>query len=429
MGESVANPRPTATDGASDASIFSRLRRGTAEAFVLQVVAVGLLFLMHAVFARSIGPSGYGSFAYALAMTAVLSSLVPLGWPTALLRFVSEYVEGERWGLLKGALRRSYQTTFLVGILAALALFGISYLVPGDAAVGLRYTALLLPFASFVGVRRKALRALGRLKTSIVLEDVLLPLFAIGGALIVGIATASGAVAVYLCSAVAVFALSNWRLRRSLPQAGRDAKAEFRTRAWMAVALPMAFGGAGQLLLNRADVLVLGTLTSPETVGLYNAAGRISLLVAFSLSAVSAVVAPMISAAFHGGRREQARRLLYRAMLLSTVGALPVFAFVMLFPGFLLGLFGREFVGAAPVLRILAVGQLINAATGPVGFALLMIGREKAFAVTTGAVIIGTAAGLLLMIPHYGALGAAVVTAASVTVLNCWQWLLASRTR
>jgi O-antigen/teichoic acid export membrane protein len=393
----------------------------------LQISGVGLLFLMHAVFARSIGPSGYGIFAYALAMTAVLSSLVPLGWPTALLRFISEYVEGERWGLLKGALRRSYQTTFLVSIVAALILYGASYLVQGDTAIGMRYAALLLPLSSFVGLRRKALRALGKLKTSIVLEDIGLPSLAIVGVLLVGIATASGAVAVYLCSAVVIFILSNWQLRRSLPAEGRYAKAEFQTQAWMVVALPMAFGGAGQLLLTRADVLVLGALTSPETVGLYNAAGRISVLVAFSLNAVNAVVAPMISAAFHGGRRGQAKRLLYRAMLLSTLGALPVFAFVALFPGFLLGFFGQEFVEASPLLRILAIGQLINAITGPVGFALLMTGREKAFAGTMGVVIAGTLAGHLLLIPHYGATGAAIVTAASIAILNCWQFLISTR--
>jgi dolichol kinase len=56
-----------------------------------------------------------------------------------------------------------------------------------------------------------------------------------------------------------------------------------------------------------------------------------------------------------------------------------------------------------------------------------MTGREKAFAGTMGVVIAGTLAGLLLVIPHYGALGAAIVTSFSVAVLNCWQWLLVTR--
>jgi len=34
----------------------------------------------------------------------------------------------------------------------------------------------------------------------------------------------------------------------------------------------------------------------------------------------------------------------------------------------------------------------------------------------------------IVMIPAYGAIGAAVVTAASVAVLNLWQWILADRT-
>ncbi|WP_166395355.1 flippase [Rubrobacter marinus] len=412
-------------------SVFSRLKRGAVEAFVLHGAGVGLLFLMHAVFARAVGEGGYGSFSYALAITAVLGIVAPLGWPTALLRFVSEYLELGRWGLLQGALRRAYQTTLVVSLAISLVLLGLSYLVPGDAATGLRYAALLLPLVAFVGLRRKALRALGKLKASIVLEEVVLPVGAVAGVLLLVLALGgigvSGIVLAYFASALLVFALSSWWLLRSLPDEAREAKPEYRYRAWMAVALPMAFGGLNQMLMNRADVLVLGTLASDETVGLYNAAARIAILITFSLSAVNAVVVPMISAAYHGGRRRQARSLQHRAMLLGGLGALPPAVVVLLFPEFLLGFFGPGFVEAAPVLRILALGQLVNAATGPVGFALLMTGRERAFAATLAVAAVATVVGCLVVVPIYGAVGAAVVTATSVAALNLWQYGLSGR--
>ncbi len=416
---------------ALDRSVFSRLRRGTVEAFVLHAAGVGLLFSMHAIFARVVGEGGYGSFSYALAITAVLGILAPLGWPTALLRFISEYLEQGRWGLLRGALKRAYQTTLVASAAISLVLLSLSYLVPGDAATGLRYAALLLPLVAFVGLRRKALRALGKLKASIVMEEVLLPVGAVAGVLLLlalaGEVGVSGIVLAYFASAVVVFVLSSWWLLRSLPGEAREAKPEFRYRAWMVVALPMAFGGLNQMLMNRADVLVLGTLASDETVGLYNAAARIAILITFSLSAVNAVVVPMISAAFHGGRKRQARSLQHRAMLLGGLGALPPAVVVLLFPEFLLGFIGPGFVEAAPVLRILALGQLVNAATGPVGFALLMTGRERAFAATLAVAAAVTVVGCIIVVPVYGAVGAAVVTAASVAALNLWQYGLSER--
>ena len=412
---------------ASDRSVYSRLKRGTVEAFVLHAAGVGLLFLMHAVFARAAGEGGYGSFSYALAITAVLGVVAPLGWPTALLRFLTEYAEGKRWSLLRGVLRRAYQTTFVVSGSISLVLMGLSYLVPSDASAGLRYAALLLPLISFVGLRRKALRALGGLRSSIVLEEVLLPVIAIAGVLFLGLAGVSGIVLAYFSAALLVFALSNWWLRRSLPEGARAAQPEFEYRAWMTVALPMAFGGVSQMLMNRADVLVLGTLASDEVVGLYSAAARIAILNTFALSAVNAVVAPMISTAFHAGRKRQAQSLQHRAMLFGALGALPPAAVMLFFPEVLLGAFGPGFVEAAPLLRILAVGQIINAATGPVGFALLMTGRERAFAATLAVAAACTVAGLLVAIPAYGAVGAAVVTATSVAALNLWQYLLSTR--
>jgi len=48
-----------------------------------------------------------------------------------------------------------------------------------------------------------------------------------------------------------------------------------------------------------------------------------------------------------------------------------------LFPVFVLNFFGEEFVAAAPLLVVLSLGQLINVATGSVGFLLLMSGHEK----------------------------------------------------
>lgn len=57
--------------------------------------------------------------------------------------------------------------------------------------------------------------------------------------------------------------------------------------------------------------------------------------------------------------------------------AVPVLAFMVFFPEFLMGLFGEEYKVAAPLLQILAIGQFINVITGSVGYLLNMTGHEK----------------------------------------------------
>lgn len=414
-----------------EAGLISRMRRGTIEAFALQAVGAGLLFLMHAILGRSVGPEGYGVFSYALALAWVLAIVVPLGWPTAILRFTARYNEEQNWGLLLGAVRRAYQITLGSALAAALVLFGASFLgfMPPDVSAGLRFAAVMLVPLAFVGLRRKALQGLGKVRYSIIPEDIFLPLLVILGVLTLSVSTATGALSVYVAASLAAFALGSywlWRtLRLAVPEEGRVSGPEYRTRMWAAIALPMVLGGFSQIVMNRADVILLGSILSPESVGLYGAASRIAALNVFVLNAVNTVAAPMMAASFHSGHPARARKVMNTAMLFSAVGAAPLFLAMFLAPALPLGLFGPEFTEGADLLRVLAAGQFVNAVTGPVGFALMMTGRERAFALTTGLIASGTVAGHLVLIPMIGPMGAAVVTAASVILLNSWQLLIA----
>jgi O-antigen/teichoic acid export membrane protein len=403
-----------------EGAILSRLRRGAIEAFVLHAVGFGLLFAMHTALGREVGPRGYGMFSYAFALSSLLAALVPLGWPTALMRFVAQYVEQQEWGLLRGALRRSYQITFLSAAVATVALLGISYLnlVSPDLNTSLRFSAVLLPLLAFVGLRRRALQGLRRIKSSIVPEEIVIPLLVLVGLYLLNVSSALGALLLYTGAVVCSFFLGNFLLLRSLPEEERAAKPEYATRAWMAVTLPMLLGGLGTVIMNRTDVIVLGALLDAQSVGLYSAALRFAMLNTFLMTVVNIVVPQAVAAAFHGGRFGQTRAIVKWATLISVAGALPLFLVMLLFPGFLLGFFGQEFTEADGLLRVLAFGQFVNAATGPIGQALLMTGRQRIFAWTTGTMAICNVIGNLLLVPLYGAVGSAWVTAACTVAMN-----------
>lgn len=103
---------------------------------------------------------------------------------------------------------------------------------------------------------------------------------------------------------------------------------------------------------------------------------------------------------------------------MMVVLALPVLLTFVLVPGFVMGLFGPEFEVGASVLVILALGQFVNVSTGSVGFVLIMTGRER-MARNNAAVAAGVNIVLqVLLIPRFGAVGAAIATAVSVALLN-----------
>jgi O-antigen/teichoic acid export membrane protein len=130
------------------------------------------------------------------------------------------------------------------------------------------------------------------------------------------------------------------------------------------------------------------------------------------------MAAPMMAAAYNNHRQDEFQVVLRRAILWSTLGVVPLAAVMLLVPQFLLGLFGPGFRAGAPILRILAIGQLVNGLTGPCGFSLLMTGRQRDFAIITAVVAGLTLIGGYLIIPIWGGVGAATVTAGSVAALN-----------
>ena len=131
-----------------------------------------------------------------------------------------------------------------------------------------------------------------------------------------------------------------------------------------------------------------------------------------------AALAPMISSLHVSGKRKELQRLV-------TLAARGIFAFsfpaglVLILAGrYVLRAFGAESTVAYRSLVILAVGQLVNALAGSVGFPMVMTGHQR-----RAAAIMGVSAGLnvvlnAVLIPRYGLTGAAAATGTTLALQN-----------
>jgi O-antigen/teichoic acid export membrane protein len=84
----------------------------------------------------------------------------------------------------------------------------------------------------------------------------------------------------------------------------------------------------------------------------------------------------------------------------------------------MLGIFGREFQTGSFALRLLTVGQFINAISGSVGLILLMTAQERVFHKIIIATTIINFVLNVLLIPKYGVNGAAFVSMVSTVFWN-----------
>jgi O-antigen/teichoic acid export membrane protein len=377
------------------------------------------LFGLEITLARWLGIVGYGTFSFAAAVATVVSRLAPLGWLNASTRLVSAYASAERFGLLKGSLILSYIATTLGLAVSAFLLLALVLVSPSSGLSSTdQVVRSFLPLAlglTLLELHRYLLRGLHAGDLGEALPVLLLPALAASAIVAFGIGQPDPAIWIYSAICFLLFLLSSVLIARRLPAPMWATAAEFRSREWFGMALAMLLGALSDELVARTAVIVLGTLSTERDLGLYQAAARLSLMNVFVLRALTPVAAPKISVLYHSGQLVELRSTYRRLCLLSLLGGLPFFICFMAIPQTFLGFFGLEFVGAEWLLRVLSIGYLVSAASGPCATALMMIGKEKVYGVLAVTALVLNLVGSCVLVQYAGSLGAAIATA-TVTV-------------
>lgn len=233
-------------------------------------------------------------------------------------------------------------------------------------------------------------------------------------------ASAAYAVAVWSAAGCALVSLTRaagpWRLGPS-----DDWKA-MRT-AGMPLLVFSLFSMAGSWL----PLLLLGCFADSQAVGQFGAAARLAILIMFILLACNSVIPARFARLHASGDLAAIRRLAGNSSLLMTLIALPLALLMIFFGDFFLGWLGSDFQAASGALAILAAAQLVNVATGSVGYLLIMTGHEQQL---RRAGIFGffvNLVGCLCWIPHWGILGAAWAAALAIVTENLTATWLAYR--
>ena len=172
------------------------------------------------------------------------------------------------------------------------------------------------------------------------------------------------------------------------------------------------------MMIYWSCFLMLGVWSSAENVALFMTAMRTAMLISFVLSAVNSISAPKFASLYHQGDKEGLRKTALSSVRLMVIVAVPALMLMLMIPELIMSLFGEEFLIAAPLLQILAVGQFVNVISGSVGHLLQMTGHEcllRRNVFISGTVIL---IGGCIFIPIYGIYGAAWVTTVSIVIQN-----------
>jgi O-antigen/teichoic acid export membrane protein len=384
-------------------------------------------FAASVIITRTIGPELFGKYSLANSAIQILGILAVFGLNYGVVRLTSKYMSANDHGRVKGTVTSAVGLTsiFSLGLLALTAIAAPALTrkfyphVEGFDLV-LRVYLIGLPFFALMTALNGYTQGLKTLKPSVIVEMIVRPVSRLALVLLLFLAgwrlfaVVIGSVGSLLVAAVLAFILavrlSPFDFRRA-PGVGVGQELFFYS-------LPLVLANFMNVLISRSNVMISGYYLDSGTVGILSATLVLAPFVSMSLVSFSRIFAPLISELWERG---DVLELMNHFKIVSKwifTLSLPVFCVYVLFAPGLLKIFGDDFPNGAVALKILALGQIVNAVVGPVGFILTMTGRQKLNLVNS-IVLAGSSIGLnILLIPRYGMNGAALATTLALSAVN-----------
>jgi O-antigen/teichoic acid export membrane protein len=392
---------------------------------MVRVAGALIALVFNIAVARLLGASATGTFFLGLAIIVVASTVSRFGMDTALLKIVGREFSNYDFSGIKGLFHGSAALGLYIGIAAAVVLHQGSSLIAaafsGDAALAevLRHLAPAVPLLTLLNIQAACFFGIHRTGTAFVLQNTLVPLLAT-----LGLIVSLGARDVVTVSIIYVLSVAfscligavNWG--RSVGPAASTASFAYLPELFR-LAPPMLLTALmNRVLVRWSAIIFLGLWSTTVQVGLYAVAARLTLVLGFALTVANAIAAPRMSTHFAAGNKVMLMRTTGQAANVAVILSAPAFLIFLLFPQWTMSIFGDDFRNAGMLLFILSLGEFVNVMTGPVGVLLQMSRHERAY---RDCAIVGGALQILLcvvLIPPFGAIGAAVATAVSMATSN-----------
>lgn len=421
---------PMATSGKHSAA--KQHIRGSSLLLSGRFISLAVNFAVQVITVRALAKADYGAFAYALALVSFGSTLAVFGLDKTISRFVPIYEEHKDYDRMFGSILMMIGSVVVLGALLVLFTIGLQDVINATFVKDPHVVALIVILISlsplqamdsllgsmltvFAGAKAVFLRRFmltPGLKLAVVLTvwavhgDAFLMALGYLLAAVLGIIVYAG-VLFHVMQKQGLFQHFHWRTIRlpfreifgfSVPLLTTDLV--FMLRTFMVVAILQYFYASTDVAEFRAVLPVAG----------------LNMLVYESFTFLYMPAASrMFARKEFGGISE----LYWQSATWIAIASFPVFAVTFALSQSLTPLlFGEQYRQAGILLAVLSIGFYVNAALGFNAFTLRVYGRVRAIVVIDLIAVAASLAICLLLIPPYGALGAAIAASATLVIHN-----------
>ncbi|WP_431229540.1 oligosaccharide flippase family protein [Paenarthrobacter nicotinovorans] len=398
---------------------MSAFRKSVAGLLVGQLTRLGLQAVYFVLLARMLGASGYGSFAAALALSALVTPFTSLGANTLMLKNVARNNESaaSEW-------KRAVTYTLLGGLVLSLAITALAGMIaPQDLS---RIALFQIAVAELIGLKLVELtgslwQGTGRNRPLAILPSVLNLFRLIAAAavfLFMGEATLEMWSTLYLIATLpmGIFVTVQTTIKLGYARGGLRLR-----REEIKEGLQYSVGLSSQNIYNDIDKAMLARLSSVNAAGLYSAAFRIIDMAYAPIRSVAAAAYPHFFREGEDGLRPALKLTRKISPIVALLGVSATTAAILMAP---LGplVLGPNFTESIDIIRLLAPLILLRAATFLAADTLTGSGRQGFRTLAQICVALVNIGLNLFLIPVAGIFGAVVSTLVCEFLLAATLW-------
>lgn len=388
----------------------------------------GLSFLFTVVFNLILGTAAYGLYRVVEQILRNLSQFGLAGFNYASMRWVARArVAGDAGGV-RGSMRVGLIGASVASILVTIGLLlvtePIARFFEPEAKDLDRLSDLLVVGAPYIllyallQVLRYCTQAYKTMVPSVMVGNIIQPVarMVIAVGLMLAGAGITGAVIGLNLSVVIALVAAVWYLRKLLTPEQLAATPTYAIGPMTRFALPQAGASLFGVQTLGLGILVLGRYDTNFAVGLFGIALSLQGPGNIFLGGIVNIWAPVVSDLYERKEIERLGALYQTINRWIATFSFPVFAALILLPEVFTFFYQRP--AAAPVVVILALGNIFYTGTGPTGYVISMTGHPGVnFANSLVAVILYVVLGVMV-VPEHGVIGMAWVDTGVTILIN-----------
>jgi O-antigen/teichoic acid export membrane protein len=406
----------------------------SSKTMLVKIAGMIALLLVSIFLGRTLGSEGLGIVNFANKLGMILLILTMFGFQNVIIKFIA--IAKDK--LDKKAIASTLKTSLIFnGFLSIVIAFVGAIILPiilehwpgnQDLYIPLLIVFLMLIPQTISRVYSSALNGYGKIWQANLVNQTLSILFVgLGLLLYWGFNISFTIVSVLLLYAISRVALALVVVLLWRQTFKSKIKGKFNFKPMFKIAKPMLLVTGTGVIASNADTIMLGALGTFKDVGIYSVAAKLALLTSLFLQISNAAISPKLASLFNDSKINEMRLMVQRVTKVLAFVALLFVVFFVVLGEWLLGFWGAEFQEAYWVLVILSIGQFFNIATGCSGILLVMCGYEKVRGYIALVAVLLNIILNVIFITKFGALGAAIATAITVTLSNAAKVTMAKR--